>query len=86
MPIIEDRAVAYKETRVQELLDIHTILDKYKDLVLQVRVGGTDFSSYFGVRRGVDYSIYDILTVSECLTDILNVLARNNDYTVSGPV
>ena len=36
--------------------------------------------------RDRDYSIYDILTVSECLTDILNVLARNNDYTVSGPV
>ena len=51
-----------------------------------MRVGGTDFSSAFGVRRGVDYSIYDIMTVSECLCDILNVFGRDNEYVVSGPV
>ena len=54
MPIIEDPEVAYKESRMQELVGIKKILDKYHDLVLQVRVGGTDFSSVFGVRRGVD--------------------------------
>ena len=86
MPIIEDELVAYKETRIQELIGIKKILDKYHDLVLQVRVGGTDFSSVFGVRRGVDYSIYDIMTVKECLCDILNICGRNNDYVISGPV
>ena len=86
MPIIEDSKVAFKETRIQELLEIRKILDKYYGLVLQVRVGGTDFSSCFGVRRGIDYSIYDILTVKECLSDILNIFSRNNDYVVSGPV
>ena len=86
MPIIEDERVAYKETRLQELLDIKAVLDSYRNLVLQVRVGGTDFSSVFGVRRGVDHSIYDIMTVRDCLCDILNICARNNDYVVSGPV
>ena len=86
MPIIEDPEVAYKETRISELIGIRKILDKYHRLVLQVRVGGTDFSSVFGVRRGVDYSLYDIMVVRECLSDILNVCARNNDYVVSGPV
>lgn len=86
MPIIEDPEVAYKESRMQELIGIKKILDKYHDLVLQVRVGGTDFSSVFGVRRGVDYSIYDIMTVRECLADIVNVCGRNNDYVISGPV
>lgn len=86
MPIIEDPEVAYKETRMPELLGIKKILDKYRELVLQVRVGGTDFSSVFGVRRGVDYSIYDIMTVRECLSDIVNVCGRNNDYVISGPV
>lgn len=86
MPIIEDESVAFKETRISELLAIKSILDSYKELVLQVRVGATDFSSCFGVRRGVDYSIYDIMTVKECLTDILNIFSRNNDYIVSGPV
>ena len=86
MPIIEDPEVAYKECRLNQLVGIKKILDKYHDLVLQVRVGGTDFSSVFGVRRGVDYSIYDIMTVRECLSDIMNVCGRNNDYVISGPV
>ena len=86
MPIIEDPEAAFKDTRMTELISIKEILDKYKDIVLQVRVGATDFSSYFGVRRGVDYSIYDILTVREILSDIINVFGRNNDYVISGPV
>lgn len=86
MPIIEDPEVAQIETRMSELLGIRKILNKYYDIVLQVRVGATDFSSCFGVRRGVDHSIYDIATVKGCLTDILNIFGRNNDFTVSGPV
>ena len=86
MPIIEDPEVAYKESRLQELLGIKEILDRYHELVLQVRVGGTDFSSVFGVRRGVDYSLYDILTVREIMSDIINICGRNNEYVISGPV
>lgn len=86
MPIIEDAEVAFKETRIDELMRIRRILDDYNDIVLQVRVGATDFSSYFGVRRGVDYSIYDILPVREILSDIINIYGRNNDYVISGPV
>ena len=86
MPIIEDSRVAYKETRLLELMAIKNVLDRHKNLVLNVRVGGTDFSSCFGVRRGIDYTIYDIMTVSNCLMDILNIFTRHNDYTVSGPV
>lgn len=86
MPIIEDPIVAFKETRMNELMRIKAICDKYKEYILQIRVGATDFSSCFGVRRGVDYSIYDIMTVRECLSDILNVFSRNNDYVISGPV
>jgi len=86
MPIIEDARVAFKETRMEELMGIKKIVDEYKQLILNIRVGGTDFSSCFGVRRGINYTIYDIMTVSNCLMDILNVFSRNNDYTVSGPV
>lgn len=86
MPIIEDSRVAFKETRMEELIGIKNVMDRHKELILNVRVGGTDFSSCFGVRRGIDYTIYDIMTVRDCLMDILNVFTRNNDYTVSGPV
>jgi citrate lyase beta subunit len=86
MPILESKEMAYLETRIPELMGVKKILDKYKNLVLNVRVGGTDWSSVFGMRRGINYTIYDIMTVSDCLKDVLNVFSRHNDYSVSGPV
>ena len=86
MPIIEDANVAYKESRLGELIKIKEVCDKNKNLILNIRVGGTDFSSCFGVRRDINYTIYDIMTVANCLMDILNIFTRDNDYTVSGPV
>ena len=86
MPIIEDRRVAFKETRLAELEGIKGALDAFRDLILNVRVGATDFSSCFGARRDINYTIYDIMTVRDILTDILNMFTRENDYTVSGPV
>ena len=86
MPILESRGMAYLETRISELIGVKEILDKHKHLVLNVRVGGTDWSSVFGVRRGINYTIYDIMPVADCLKDVLNVFARDNDYSVSGPV
>lgn len=86
MPIIEERRVAFRESRAGELIAIKKIVDEYKDLMLNIRVGATDFSSIFGARRDINYTIYDIMTVREILCDILNVFTRDNDYTVSGPV
>lgn len=86
MPILESREMAYLETRVSELIGVKQILDRHRHLVLNVRVGGTDWSSVFGMRRGINYTIYDIMTVRDCLKDVLNVFARDNDYSVSGPV
>ena len=86
MPVLESPELAFKEIRFNGLMAIRKIIDKYSDVTLNIRVGATDFSSVFAVRRGIDYSIYDILPVQDCLLDILNVFARNNDYIVSGPV
>lgn len=86
MPIIEERRVAFRETRASELIAIKKVVDDFKDLILNIRVGATDFSSIFGARRDINYTIYDIMTVREILCDILNVFTRDNDYTVSGPV
>lgn len=86
MPILEDRRIAQKEARIEELLKIKTILDQYKDLVLNVRVGCTDLSSCFGVRRSFEQTIYDVITVKDCLSDILNVFLRDDGYVISGPV
>lgn len=87
MPIIEDELVMYMDTRFSELGKIQDILKRYDDYVLNIRVGGTDFSSIFGLRRDITTSIYDIKVVADCLKDILNYFIRKDcRYVVSGPV
>ena len=87
MPILEGESIANVETRVSELKKLKLIIDPFKDIILNIRVGGTDFSSLFGVRRGVNTSIYDILPVRDIISDILNFFCRISDeYTVSAPV
>lgn len=86
MPILEGRELAFKESRYEEMMKVKTLIDANKDFILNVRVGATDFSSCFGVRRGIDYTIYDMITVREILMDILNFFSRDNQYVVSGPV
>jgi citrate lyase beta subunit len=87
MPILEGRDIAYIESRNAELLRLKELLDPFTDLILNIRVGGTDFSSLFGVRRNINSSIYNIMTVRDCLSDILNVFNRAGEgYTVSAPV
>jgi citrate lyase beta subunit len=87
MPILEGHSIAYRESRDQELQILQGILREYRHLILNVRVGGTDFSSLFGVRRGIGSSIYDIASVSDILTSILNFFGRiEEDYVISAPV
>jgi len=87
MPILEGRTIAFRESRIAELNALREIIEPYKRFILNVRVGATDFSSIFGVRRGINSSIYDILPVRDCLADILNYFNRSEaEYTVSAPV
>lgn len=87
MPILESAEILYKETRMASLLAIKELLDDYRDLVLNVRVGVTDFCGLYGIRRNVDTTIYDVSLIRDCLTDILNIFNRQvGGYVVSGPV
>ena len=87
MPIIESAEAAFIENSQQELVDLKNALLKYSELVLNIRVGATDFSSLFGVRRSIDSTIYEVLTVRDSLSNILNVFTRNDvNYVVSAPV
>jgi citrate lyase beta subunit len=86
MPILEGREIAFKESRLDELIGINKIVQEYRDLIINIRVGATDFSSCFGVRRGIVYTVYDILTVKDCLLDVLNTFSRDNNFVISGPV
>ncbi len=84
MPIIESRAVMYKETRIENLKFIENSLQSITEYVLGIRVGGTDFSNLYSVRREIDESIWDVKVVSDAFCDIINIFGRN--YVISGPV
>ncbi|MBR4148186.1 MAG: HpcH/HpaI aldolase/citrate lyase family protein [Bacteroidales bacterium] len=86
MPILEGPEVAFRELRGQELLLLRNILEPYRNLILNIRVGGTDMSSLFGVRRGINSTVYDIMPVRDALSDVLNFFNRYNDYCVSAAV
>lgn len=87
MPILESPEIIYKESRIKALLSIKSILDSYRDFILNVRIGATDFSGIFGIRRNKDTTIYDISIIRDCISDIINIFSRSADeYVISGPV
>jgi citrate lyase beta subunit len=86
MPILEGPEVAFRELRNKELLLLRNILEPYKDLILNIRVGGTDMSSLFGVRRGINSTVFDIMPVRDALSDIINFFNRYCDYCISAAV
>ncbi|WCK55581.1 HpcH/HpaI aldolase/citrate lyase family protein [Aneurinibacillus sp. Ricciae_BoGa-3] len=87
MPILESPAIIYKESRIDELLAIKNLLDIYRDRVLNVRIGATDLSGIFGLRRGNSITIYDVAVIRDCIGDIVNVFGRGPDpYVIAGPV
>ncbi|MCL6604100.1 MAG: HpcH/HpaI aldolase/citrate lyase family protein [Paenibacillus sp.] len=87
MPILESASIIYRETRLESLMSIRGLLEEYRDYVLNVRIGATDFSSLFGLRRSPDVSIYDLTPIRDCMADIINVFGRvDGGYVISGPV
>lgn len=84
MPILESKMIADIEGRIHTLLNIKSYLAKANEYVLNVRVGGNDFSNLYGLRRTITQNIYQIGVIRDILIDIINVFAA--DYVVSGPV
>lgn len=84
MPIIENKNTMYRQLRMENLLYMNDKLRQIADNVLNIRVGGADFCSVFGIRRSINDDIYDIGVVRSVLNDIVNVFGKN--YVVSGPV
>ncbi|MNI13240.1 hypothetical protein D3C73_664560 [compost metagenome] len=87
LPILETASVIFQESRILTLLKIKSILEHHKNLVLNVRIGATDFSSLFGLRRSPDMTIYDIAPIRDCMSDIINLFGRmDSAFVISGPV
>ncbi|MGY3201447.1 HpcH/HpaI aldolase/citrate lyase family protein [Streptomyces sp. TE5632] len=88
MPVLESPELLYRETRVETLEGILRAVGKYRDRVLALRLGVTDFCSPYGLRRGPDMTAYDIQIVASVIADVVNMLARadGTGFTVTGPV
>ena len=87
MPILESSAVIHVESRAAALTNIYTILAANREDILSVRIGATDMSSAFGLRRSRDLTIYDVNVVAGVIGDIVNVLGRpDGGFVISGPV
>jgi len=87
MPVLETADIVYKEIRIQTLNKIKELLEAYQAYILNIRIGATDFCGLYGIRRKVNTSIYDVLVIRDCLTDIMNLFNRNGSgFVLSGPV
>jgi citrate lyase beta subunit len=88
MPVLESPELLHLETRAATLGGIFRAVDKYRDRVLALRLGVTDFCSAYGLRRAPDMTAYDVQVVASVIADVVNVLGRadGTGFTVTGPV
>jgi citrate lyase beta subunit len=82
MPILESPSIIYRETREASLSLVSNVLAEHKDSLLAVRIGATDMSSAYGLRRSPDFTIYNVNVVSSAIADIVNVFGRADFGTV----
>lgn len=88
MPVLESPELLHLETRADTLSGIARTVDKYRDRVLALRLGVTDFCAAYGLRRQPDMTAYDVQIVASVIADVVNVLGRadGTGFTVTGPV
>ncbi|MGW2465837.1 HpcH/HpaI aldolase/citrate lyase family protein [Streptomyces bauhiniae] len=88
MPVLESPELLYRESRVETLEGIARAVGKYRDRVLALRLGVTDFCSSYGLRRAPDMTAYDVQIVASVIGDVVNMLGRadGSGFTVTGPV
>ncbi|MFI8994969.1 HpcH/HpaI aldolase/citrate lyase family protein [Streptomyces sp. NPDC053542] len=88
MPVLESPELLHLESRTETLQGIARTVDAYRDRVLALRLGVTDFCSAYGLRRAPDMTAYDVRIVASVIADVVNVLGRadGSGFTVTGPV
>ena len=86
MPVLESPETIYAETRIAELLAVRALLTRHLAAILAVRIGATDLCGLFGLRRSSDQTVYDLAVVREAIADIVNIVGRDGQFTITGPV
>ncbi len=86
-PILEGPEIMEREKRLTTLQHIYSVLNQNKDSVLNIRMGSTDFLGLYQLRRDLDFTIYEISLMKDCIGDIVNFFCRREaPYVVSGGV
>ncbi|SOD71741.1 citrate lyase beta subunit [Jatrophihabitans sp. GAS493] len=96
MPVIESPEVIFAESRIPTLLAIRDLLRQHRQSVLAVRIGATDLSSVYGLRRARGLTVYDVRIIADVIADVVNVIGRRDTageadgadegFIVTGPV
>jgi len=88
MPVLESAEIIHAEHRIAALLGVRELLAKYAGTVLAIRIGATDLSAAYGLRRSRDVSVYDVRLLADVIADVVNMLGRadGSGYVVTGPV
>jgi citrate lyase beta subunit len=82
MPVLESPILVFRETREAALGGIKDVLSANKDSLLAIRIGATDMSSSYGLRRSADLTVYDVHVVASVIADIVNTFGRSADKNV----
>lgn len=86
-PTLEGSEIIGRESRLSSLKYLKGVLDENRQSILNIRLGATDFLGLFRMRRDVNYTIYDISIMKDCIGDIVNFFCRRETpYVVSGGV
>ncbi|MCF2528489.1 HpcH/HpaI aldolase/citrate lyase family protein [Yinghuangia soli] len=88
MPVLESPCIAYLEYRQRMLTELSALIAAHREHILAVRIGATDFSSAYALRRSRDLTAYDVHLVAGLIADIVNVFGRSDGtgFVISGPV
>ena len=86
MPILESAGLMEAGSRQALLGELRTVADRHYEDILNIRVGATDLSGLYGIRRRPDTPIYSVTAVAACITDVVQIFALGDRYSVSGPV
>jgi citrate lyase beta subunit len=87
MPILESSAILYNDTRKQELMDLYDLFCDFKELIACLRIGSTDMMGLYGLRRSIDFTIWDNMLLSSVIGDIVNTFTRKEvNFIIAGSV
>lgn len=87
MPVLEAAEIGYAESRMSSLLGARRLIDKYREIIPAVRLGATDLSGHWGLRRGRELTVWDLRVVADTICAVVNVFGRSErGYVIAGAV